>query len=51
LRMRDAFAVDVTLWHLFEAKSVGQLAATIEQLLVDKVATMTDEEAQHQLAS
>jgi amino acid adenylation domain-containing protein len=51
LRMRDAFAVDVTLWHLFEAKTVGHLAVTIEQLLVDKVTTMTDEEAQHQLAS
>ncbi len=47
LRMRDAFAVDVTLWHLFEAQTVGHLAVTIEQLLVDKVATMTDEEAQH----
>ena len=51
LRMRDAFAVDLTLWHLFEAKTVGQLAVTIEQLLLEKVATMTDDEAQHQLAS
>ena len=51
LRVRDAFGVDVTLWHLFEAKTVVQLAATIEQLLIEKVAALTDEEAQHQLAS
>jgi acyl-CoA synthetase (AMP-forming)/AMP-acid ligase II/acyl carrier protein len=51
LRMREAFGVDVTLWHLFEAKTVVHLAATIEHLLIEKVAALTDEEAQHQLAS
>jgi acyl carrier protein len=51
LRMRDAFDVDVTLWHLFEAQTVGRLAAKIEQLLIEKVATMSEEEAQRLLAS
>jgi amino acid adenylation domain-containing protein len=51
LRTRDAFDVDVTLWHLFEAQTVGRLAAKIEQLLVEKVATMSEEEAQRLLAS
>lgn len=34
IRAREAFGVELTLWHLFEARTVAKLAATIESLLV-----------------
>jgi amino acid adenylation domain-containing protein len=46
VRARDAFGVDLTLRHLFEAKTVGDLAATIEKLAIERLATMSEEEAQ-----
>jgi amino acid adenylation domain-containing protein len=49
IRARDAFGVDLTLWHLFEAQTVANLAATVEKLLVAKLEAMSDEEAQRLL--
>ncbi|HEV8015711.1 MAG TPA: non-ribosomal peptide synthetase [Stellaceae bacterium] len=49
IRARDAFGLDLTLWHLFEAQTVANLATTVETLLVAKVEAMSDEEAQRLL--
>ncbi|MEA2954314.1 MAG: hypothetical protein QOJ96_3834 [Alphaproteobacteria bacterium] len=50
LRARDAFGVDLTLLHLFEAQTVGKLAATIERLVMEKLEAMSEEEAQQRIA-
>lgn len=50
LRARDAFGVDVTLFHIFEAKTVAKLATTIERLLIERLDAMSEEEAQRCLA-
>jgi amino acid adenylation domain-containing protein len=36
VRARDAFGIELTLWHLFEARTVANLAATIDRLLAAK---------------
>lgn len=51
IRAREAFGIELTLWHLFEAQTVANLAATIESLLVAKLDSMSDEEAQRLLGS
>lgn len=45
LRAREAFGVDLTLRHLFEAQTIARLAATIEQLIVEQIEAMSDEDA------
>jgi amino acid adenylation domain-containing protein len=50
LRARDAFGVELTLLHLFEAQTVGKLAATIERLVMEKLEAMSEEEAQQRIA-
>jgi amino acid adenylation domain-containing protein len=51
IRAREAFGIELTLWHLFEAQTVANLAATIESLLVAKLDSMSDEEAQRLLGT
>ncbi|HLI20354.1 MAG TPA: non-ribosomal peptide synthetase [Stellaceae bacterium] len=49
IRAREAFDVELTLWHLFEAQTVANLAVTIETLLLAKLESMSDEEAKRLL--
>ena len=49
IRAREAFGIELTLWHLFEAQTIANLAVTIEDLLVAQIAAMSEEEAQHLL--
>jgi acyl carrier protein len=46
LRAQEAFGVDITLLAMFEAQTVANLAATVERLLVERLATMSDADAQ-----
>jgi amino acid adenylation domain-containing protein len=48
-RVRDAFDVDISLRMLFEAPTVAQLSAEIERLLLEKLDSMSEEEAQRRL--
>ncbi len=50
LRLRDQFGLDLTLRHLFEAQTVEKLSQTVERMLIDKLAAMSDEEAAQLLA-
>lgn len=45
-RIRDAFGVELSLHALFDAPSVSQLSARIEELLVAKLEAMSEEEAE-----
>lgn len=51
LQVRRAFDVDLTLRHLFKAPTVASLSACVEQLIVQKIASMSEEEAQRQIES
>lgn len=51
IRAREAFGIDLTLWHLFEAQTVANLASTIERLLMAKLESMSDEEASRLLGN
>jgi amino acid adenylation domain-containing protein len=50
LRVRQKFSVDITLRHLFEAQTVGKLAARVENMLMAKLESMSEEEAVRLLA-
>lgn len=50
LRARADFGVELTLLHLFEAQTIGTLAATVERLIVEAVESMSEEDAR-QLAA
>ena len=49
LRLRDAFGAELTLRDLFEAQTIQNLAAKVEELVVNMVAGMSDEELQERL--
>lgn len=51
MRARDDFDVDLTLRHLFQAPTVAKLAVVIEQLAYEKVAAMSNAEAEQKAAS
>lgn len=46
VRARDAFGVELTLFHLFEGRTVARLAAIIEELVIAKLESMSDDEIQ-----
>jgi len=46
LRVREAFAVGVTLRDVFRTQTVSRFAARIEELIVTKLQNLTDEEAE-----
>jgi acyl carrier protein len=50
LSIRERFDIQLSLLDLFEAQTVGKLAAMVEETLVHKLAAMTDEEASRLLA-
>jgi amino acid adenylation domain-containing protein len=44
IRARDAFGVELTLFHLFEGRTVGRLAIIIEELAIAMLDQMSDED-------
>jgi amino acid adenylation domain-containing protein len=48
LQVRQAFGIDLTLRHLFTAPTVASLAASVERLVIQKIQSMSEEEAQWQ---
>jgi len=45
LQVRQAFGIELTLRNLFNAPTVGRLAAAVEGLVIRKVQSMTEQEA------
>jgi acyl carrier protein len=50
VRARDAFGVELTLFHLFEGRTVASLAGVIEELIFAKLDAMSDEDIQRMAA-
>lgn len=50
-RVRDAFGVDLTLRSLFDAPTVAKLSIQIENLLVARLASMSDADVERLLAA
>jgi amino acid adenylation domain-containing protein len=50
-RVRDAFAIDLSLRSLFDAPTVAALSGEIERLLLQKLEAMSEEEARRMLNS
>jgi acyl transferase domain-containing protein len=49
-RLRDTFDVDLTVDQVFELRTVGRLSAAIEELLVARLESLTDDEVAKLLA-
>lgn len=50
-KIRDAFGVELSLRNLFDNPTVAGISAEVEKLIYDKLASMSDEEAQRLLSS
>jgi acyl-CoA synthetase (AMP-forming)/AMP-acid ligase II/acyl carrier protein len=50
-RVRDAFGVELTLRSLFDAPTISRLAIQVEALLMERLDSMSDDEAQRILAA
>lgn len=45
VRIGAAFGVELTLLHLFQAQTISRLAATLEELILEKIESMSEDEA------
>jgi acyl carrier protein len=50
VKLRNAFGVDLALRTLFDASTIAELSAEIERLIVARIESMSDEEAEALLA-
>jgi acyl carrier protein len=50
-RVHERFGIQLSLRHLFEAKTVARLAAEVDRQLVDKLNSMSDQEVARYLAA
>lgn len=50
VRARDAFGVELSLFHLFEGRTVETLAETVERLIIEKLDSMSAEDIQRMAA-
>jgi len=46
LRIRSAFEIELALRDVFETRTVSRLAERVERLAVEKIARMSEEDAQ-----
>ena len=50
VRAREAFGVELTLFHLFEGRTAATLATIVEGLVIEKLDAMSDEEVRQRAA-
>jgi amino acid adenylation domain-containing protein len=51
MRARQAFGVKITLRDLFETETIAEIAARVEELILEDIANMTEDEAIRQASS
>ena len=49
-RLRDEFQIDLPLHFFFEQPTIAELALTVEELLLDEVASLAEEAVLEQIA-
>ena len=50
VKIRSAFGVDLALRSLFDAPTIGELSSEIERLIIARIESMSEDEAQRLLA-